>query len=99
MGVLRQTPGPSVSAAAVTTAAAAVVATAETATAVAAVVVADHVTTTAVMRMRDHLVGHVLLVRAEELLQSDDGRDHESDLANEQGLTGYQGNRAKCQRQ
>ena len=72
--------------------------TAATATAgvttVAAVVVAHHVAA-AVVRVLHHLVRHVLLVAAEELLQTDDGRDNQCDLADQQSLTGDQGDEAK----
>lgn len=80
MGILWQTPGPSVSTATVTTAK--VTAAAAAATTVTAVVIMANMAA-AVMRMRDYLVGHVFLMRTEELLQSDDGRDHESNLAHE----------------
>lgn len=94
VGVLRQTPGPAVSAAArVTAAVVAATAAAVTAAAVA-VVVADDVAA-AVMRVRDHLVGDVLLLGAEELLQTDDGGDHEGDFTHEQGLAGDHGDRAE----
>lgn len=96
VGVLRQTPGPSVSAASVT-AAAAEVAAAVTAAATVTVVVGDDVTA-AVMRMLNYLVSHVLLM-GEKFLQSDYGGDHESDLAYEQGFAGDQRDRAECERQ
>jgi len=94
VGVLGQTPGPAVSAAAAAAISAAVIAATEATAAVAAVIVADNVAR-AVMRVRDHLVGHVFLLGAEELLQADDGGDHESDLAHQQRLAGDHGDRAE----
>lgn len=98
MGILRQTSGPAVSAAAAAAAAvtAAVIAAAVTTAATVAVVVADDVAAAAaVMRVRHHLVSHVLLMRAEELLQPDNGRDHQGDLAYQEGLAGDHGDRAE----
>jgi len=94
VGILRQTPGPAVSAATAAAISASVIAATEAAAAMATVVVADDVAG-AVMRMRDHLVGHVLLLGAEELLQADDGGDHEGDLAHQQRLAGDHGDRAE----
>lgn len=98
VGILGQTPGPAVSAGSAGVAAVVAAAAAASVAAAVAVVVADDVAA-AVMRVRHHLVGHVLLVRAEELLQPDDGGDHEGDLAHEQRLTGYHRDRAQRERQ
>lgn len=52
----------------------------------AMLVVADHVAA-AVVWVRNYLVGHVLLT-AEELFQTDDRGDHQSDFTDQQSFAG-----------
>lgn len=104
-GLLSQASGPSgasVSTGATTATAAAtgvtgkVAATTSGVTTSVTFVVADDVAA-AVVRVRYHLVGHVLLVTAKQFLQSDYGGDYQSDFTDQKSLSGDQSDESKGQ--
>lgn len=45
-----------------------------------------------------HLVALALLLRAQQLLEADEGGQHEGQLAHDEGLQGEEGQGAECQR-
>jgi hypothetical protein len=74
---------------------AAVAAAAAAATAVHRLVAADMAGR--MLRVGHHLVGHVLAAAPQKLLQADDGGQHQSDLADEEGLAGDEGDAGEGQ--